>query len=197
MGIVDIVGIDTPQKKDLYPQNYNNNNFYDIDQYLVLARRSVLKFAARYVNHFAIQCMLNSEDIISNIATDIMMAHWRFNGTGSQEAYLIKCSIYAITKYLQRKKRNNKKKSISLSADLEQNKCILLNNTPEKEAILKEEYNNFIKDDLLSDSEKECIIMYYLHCYNKAEIGRKRHVSRERIRQILNSATSKLVKAQP
>ena len=199
MGIVDVVGINTPSKKDLYPENYNNKNFYDVNTYLTLARRSILKFASRYMNHLTVQGMLNSEDVISNIATDIMMAHWKFNGTGSQEAYLIQCSIYSITKYIRRRKNNSKKKNIfciSLNESLEQEKCISLNNMPEKEAILKEEYDIFIKGDLLSNSEKECIIMYYLDCYSQAEIGRKRRVSRQRIGQILDSATNKLMKAR-
>ena len=196
MGIVDIVGIQTPRKKDLYPQEYKNSDFYDLETYLVLARRSILKFASKHASHFTVQQMLNSEDVISNIATSIMMAHWRYNGIGSQRAYLILCSIYAISRYMKRKKKSMENPNIPLGIYLDKDCFFTKNDTPEKQAILREEYSNFVDTDILTDSEKECMIMYYLDYCSGAEIGRRKHITRERVRQILNSATKKLIRAQ-
>jgi RNA polymerase sigma factor (sigma-70 family) len=198
--MIDIVQI-LPKRINLLPKNYDNKDFKSVNEYIKLAKRSIIKFAPRYVNSTLVYKMLNSDDVVSNIATDIMIAQWKFNGKGSQEGYLRLCAIYSVQDYFRRYKYNEKNDHLSLNDDTEsilfkKPKGVLLNRyCPEKILIEKEERESLINliKIVLTEIEAECIILYYFDYYNGAEIGRLKHVSREYIRQVLKSAKHKLM----
>jgi len=116
MGIVDIA-VMKPHKK-ICQHNRKDNHFEDMDTYLELARRSIVRFAPRYASYFTVRQMLNSDDVISNIATDIMIAQCEYkDGIGSKEPYLIGCAVFSIIKYMRRAKLNGRNKKIEFNKD--------------------------------------------------------------------------------
>jgi RNA polymerase sigma factor (sigma-70 family) len=199
MGIIDIVKI-CPQKQ-CYSPTYDNNNFGSTNDYLLLAKRSISKFAPRFLMSDIVRRMLASDDVVSNIATDIMLAEWRCDDSiGNRECFRIQCAIFSILKYIRRIKSDKNGKNVSFNMDTEtvlinEHNSVLLNeNSPEYITIKKEEKNQLysILANNLSDIESECIILYYINNLNCAEIGRMKHKTREGVRQIIKRAMKKL-----
>ena len=58
--------------------------------------------------------MLNNEDAISNVAHDIMVADWQFNGNGNRFGFRKDRAKYAIKSYLSRRSKNNQKQIFRL-----------------------------------------------------------------------------------
>ena len=185
---------------------------YDsLDTYINLAKKTISKFGPKFYNGLSAE-MLKNNDAISDVATAIMYADWRFDpdrtGKEGQKktlySYRNQCAIWAIKTYITnkyKKQNNNTQDTISLnfntddaselSSTIQDKKSI----NPIDILIEKEESENvsnhisvLLDSNVLSSKQKEQIKMYYLDNMTLSAIGKKFGVSREAIRQNIKRA---------
>jgi RNA polymerase sigma factor (sigma-70 family) len=184
---------------------------YDsLDSYLNLAKKTISKFGPKFYNGLSAE-MLKNTDAVSDVATAIMYADWRFdpNRVGKEGmkktlySYRNQCAIWAIKTYISNKykKNNDNSPKISLnfniddsseiSATIKDNKSV----DPLDLLIQKEESDNLtnyistiLTSNMLSDKQKNQLKMYYLDNLTLSAIGKKFGVSREAIRQNIKRA---------
>lgn len=207
---VDIVGIGSRQI--VYPA-IDESRFEDnFEKYLTIAKKVIKTFAPGLRVGLDVE-MLRSEDAVSNIATSIMMADWRWNPghrsaddkVRTQYAYRNQCAIWAIQAYIAR--QTHAKKPISLETLVSQgygreNEVLLKHIIPDKNSVgpvdrasLKEDHRrskNILKDAKLTSKQREYIKLYYIDDLTYQEIGDQYGVTREAVRQIINRATDKI-----
>jgi len=182
---------------------------YDsLDTYINLAKKTISKFCPKFYNGLSAE-MLKNNDAISDVATAIMYADWRFDPTRTGKngqaktlySYRNQCAIWAIKTYVTNKYKKNTD-SISLDAnskisDLSMHSTISDVKAPEPiEILIEEEQTTNLKNtigDLLSNSnlsekQREQIRMYYLENHTLSHIGKKFGVSREAVRQNIKRA---------
>lgn len=176
---------------------------YDsLDSYISLAKKTISKFGSKFYNGLSAE-MLKNPDAVSDVATAIMYADWRFDpdrvGKSGQKktlySYRNQCALWAIKTYITTKYK--KRKDISLDFDngddsSSLNTTIVDHKNPSPLSILieKEHEDNLIKNidlllsaDFLSDKQKQQIKMYYFENETLSEIGKRFGVSREAVRQ--------------
>lgn len=200
-------------KQKIQYKDHSQLDFESLDTYLLLAKKSISKFANSIFNGLA-QKMLKDEDAISTVANAIMMADWRWDdnyqskqGTKkSKYSYRNQCAIWAIQTYAT--KNNKKSKYIknvysldydnSESADyisthekVQDAQClspdaIAISN--ESKQITEDLVHNIFQLNCLSDRQKEYIRLYYLDEYTFEKIGKIYGITREAVRQGLNKA---------
>jgi RNA polymerase sigma factor (sigma-70 family) len=184
---------------------------YDsLDSYLNLAKKTISKFGPKFYNGLSAE-MLKNSDAVSDVATAIMYADWRFDPDrvgkeGKKKtlySYRNQCAIWAIKTYISNKykKNNDHNSTVSLnfniddssevSSTIKDNRCI----DPLEILIQKEETNNLtnyistiLSSNMLSEKQKCQLKMYYLDNLTLSAIGKKFGVSREAIRQNIKRA---------
>lgn len=184
---------------------------YDsLDSYLNLAKKTISKFGPKFYNGLSAE-MLKNNDAVSDVATAIMYADWRFDpnrvGKEGQKktlySYRNQCAIWAIKTYISNKykKNNDNSPKVSLnfniddsseiSSTIKDDRCI----DPLDILIQKEESDNLtnyistiLTSNMLSDKQKSQLKMYYLDNLTLSAIGKKFGVSREAIRQNIKRA---------
>ena len=173
-----------------------------LSTYISLAKKTIAKFGPKFYNGLSTE-MLNSEEAISDVATAIMYADWRFDPTrtgksGQQKtlySYRNQCAIWAIQTYVTNKYKKRKNLSIdstikdddvshgdSIPDYRQQNPVDILIEAEEKE-ILSNTIDTLLNSSLLSDKQKKQIYMYYFENKTLSQIGKEFNVSREAIRQ--------------
>jgi len=190
--------------------------FDNLDTYLLLAKKSISKFANKVCAGLSIK-MLKDEDAISSVANSIMMADWRWdenyiNKAGTKKSkysYRNQCAIWSIQTYASNmyKKPKNISKVYSLDylSDNEESysiyECIEakqydnpINNLIKKEEDLnlKTIIEKILQLDCLSDRQKDYIKLYYFEGYTFEKIGKKYNITREAVRQGLSKAINML-----
>lgn len=176
---------------------------YDsLSSYISLAKKTISKFGPKFYNGLALE-MLQNEEAISDIATALMYADWRFDEnrvgkTGLKKtkySYRNQCALWAIKTYVTNKYKG--KKHLSLDRTLGESSddngydyTISGTQTPddiiikeEETAILSDTINSLLASDLLSDKQRQQIKMYYFDNYTLSKIGKHFGVSREAVRQ--------------
>lgn len=182
---------------------------YDsLDTYINLAKKTISKFGPKFYNGLSIE-MLKNNEAISDVATAIMYADWRFDPTRTGKegqkktlySYRNQCAIWAIKTYLTNKYKKNKD-NISLDFNMQDSDISIYATMADKKSsdpldilIEKETDSNLAKtiNDLLehgnlSDKQKQQIKMYYLENNTLSTIGKKFGVSREAVRQNIKRA---------
>lgn len=201
--MVDLVNI--KNKRLEYPDAINQE-FLTLEEYQVLTAKLVKVFAGMLKNK-----ILKSEDAMSNITHEIMMADWRWDekhlGTSSgksfaRSSYRIECAKYAIYSVVKRLKKNDgvgyfpTLTTGEAFEELIQDPCYSdpLAKMCENEATQKDKQlaTDFLKSSLLSDKEEACLRLYYYKDKTYREIGETIGVCRERVRQIVEGALTKL-----
>lgn len=185
-----------------------NRQYDSLDTYINLAKKTIVKFCPRFYNGLSAE-MLKNNDAVSDVATAIMYADWRFDpnrkgkegGQKTLYSYRNQCAIWAIKTYVTNKYKKQKD-DISLDFDDKESKTAMYSNIKDEKAldplaILIEKEN---KEDLtstidmlfnnspLSDKQKIQIKMYYLENQTLSQIGKKFGVSREAVRQNIKRA---------
>jgi RNA polymerase sigma factor (sigma-70 family) len=147
--------------------------------------------------------MLKSEEAISEVATALMYADWRFDeartGKSGQKktlySYRNQCAIWAIKTYISNKYKKNKKhlsldqdndndqKFDSIISDIKQRSPVDILIDQEYQTNLESDIDSLFKNNALSKKQKEQIEMYYFEDKTLSEIGQIYGVSREAIRQ--------------
>lgn len=194
-------------------KNHTNVNFDSLDTYLLLAKKSISKFANQFYQGLSSK-MLKDEDAVSAVANAIMMADWRWdenyqNKQGTKKtkySYRNQCALWAIQTYVTKNHSKNKrfKKVYSLDHVLEkEDDSNNLHNfaqdtrtqSPETLIIEKEqneELTNLVQGllslDCLSARQKDYIKLYYFESQTFEKIGQKYGITREAVRQGLNKA---------
>jgi RNA polymerase sigma factor (sigma-70 family) len=192
-------------------KNHESIQFDSMEEYILLAKKSISKFANKISNGLSTK-MLKDEDAISSVATAIMMADWRWDEDYKNEAgtkktkysYRNQCAIWAIQTHVSKIYKKPKKinKIYSLDHDIEDldgsvHQYIKDENAKSPEDILIEkEYNDNLEKvtqqilnlDCLSARQKDYIYLYYFEDYTFEKIGKKYGITREAVRQGLNKA---------
>ncbi len=175
--------------------------FDSLSSYISLAKKTISKFGPRFYNGLSAE-MLQNEEAISDVATALMYADWRFDeervGKSGQKktlySYRNQCAIWAIQTYVTAKYKNKKHISLDFKNNNDQKFDSLIPDTKQKdplEQIIAEETENNLCSDIqnlldhstLSVKQKEQIIMYYFEDKTLSEIGKVYGVSREAVRQ--------------
>jgi RNA polymerase sigma factor (sigma-70 family) len=183
---------------------------YDsLDSYINLAKKTIVKFGPRFYNGLSAE-MLKNTDAVSDVATAIMYADWRFDpnrpGKSGQKktlySYRNQCAIWAIKTYVTNKYKKHNDNSISLNLSEEGSDSSFYSSVSDEKArdpveilIDKEEssrltssIDQLLNNSILSDKQKIQFKMYYLENHTLSYIGKKFGVSREAIRQNIKRA---------
>jgi RNA polymerase sigma factor (sigma-70 family) len=196
-------------------KNHEDLHFDSLKEYLLLAKKSISKFANKFYNGLASK-MLKDEDAISSVANAIMMADWRWDDNYKNEkgtkktkySYRNQCALWAIQTYISKNKNNNKHKIYSLDYALDSNEdggnlsditCDPSVASPEEIISTKESQeelcdlvNQLLSLDCISARQKEYIRLYYFESYTFEKIGKKYGITREAVRQGLNKAMASI-----
>jgi len=175
--------------------------FDSLSSYISLAKKTISKFAPRFYNGLSAE-MLKNEDVVSDVATALMYADWRFDnervGKSGQKktlySYRNQCAIWAIQTYVTTKYKNKKHISLdyqnnddqkfdSIIPDIKQKNPLETLIAKESSDNLSEDIHNLLYHSALSDKQRDQIIMYYFEDKTLSEIGKVYGVSREAIRQ--------------
>jgi RNA polymerase sigma factor (sigma-70 family) len=183
---------------------------YDsLDSYINLAKKTIVKFGPRFYNGLSAE-MLKNTDAVSDVATAIMYADWRFDpdrpGKSGQKktlySYRNQCAIWAIKTYVTNKYKKQINTSVSLNFSEEGSDSSFYSSIADEKAmdpadilIDKEEskqltssIDQLLNNSILSEKQKVQIKMYYLQNHTLSYIGKKFGVSREAIRQNIKRA---------
>ena len=175
--------------------------YEDLGTYLKLAKKTISKFGSQFYNGLSME-MLQNSDAVSDVATAIMYADWRFDSSRKGKGGLSKtlysyrnqCAIWSIKTYIT----NKYKKKDHMSLDFETSRHSDLNSIVENkkdinpiEAIISKEsrenlsrtINILLEHHLLTDKQKEQIKLYYFQDKTLSYIGKEFGVSREAVRQ--------------
>ena len=186
--------------------------YCSMSEYVSLAKKTINKFAPKFYNGLNKE-MLNSEDAISDVATAIMYADWRYDpdregSSGMKKtlySYRNQCAIWAIQTYITNKYKKSKNQDyMSLdfsSSDQDKGMCYHDTIADHKQyepidILIEKEYMDNVKNDLevlldsniINDKQKEQLKMYYMDDMTLSEIGKVFGVSREAIRQNIKRA---------
>jgi len=182
-------------------ENQTEKQFEPLSFYINLAKKTISKFSPKFYNGLSTE-MLKNEEAISDIATALMYADWRFDEnrkgkTGLQKtlySYRNQCAIWAIKTYVTNKYKQHK--FASLDFEMEDDKFLDSTIKDHKaiapvDIVIDSEYRenlsksieSLLDNDLLSNKQKQQIQMYYFEDKTLSEIGGVFGVSREAVRQ--------------
>ena len=185
--------------------------YKDMVEYIDAAKKTIRTFADKICPGICYQ-MTQSEDAIADIAYAMMCADWKYddkrtgkisNKSKTRYSYRNQCALWAIQTYI---KQSLKNKTIYLNSLIDNNDLNINDiiedsrqSLPETTAIEKEEKEylhqttkDMLESDILTDSQKEKMKMYYIEGLSLAKIGKKYGVTREAIRQTLKGCIKKL-----
>lgn len=186
----------------------DNKQFDSLDSYISLAKKTISKFAPKFYNSLSKEMLMN-EEAVSDVATAIMYADWRYDDTRvgktgmkkTKYSYRNQCAIWAIKTYITNKYRSNTKvQSINSVKDDEEISLDLADTKQQQpqDILMKIEFHNILKqnleelldNELLSEKQKQQIKMYYYEDMTLSEIGKKFNISREAVRQNIKRGIS-------
>lgn len=189
-----------------------NQKFENLDTYILLAKKVISKFAPSFYNGLNKE-LLSNEDAISDIASALMMADWKwdknrtgFNGQSkTRYSYRNQCGLWAIKTYVTNKykKKNNKLSIDNLSNDdLKTHAANIVdrsNSNPydilaekEEKDIIQQNINSVLESGILSDKQKNQIKKYYFENKTLLEIGKEYGVTREAVRQNIQKGLKRI-----
>lgn len=175
--------------------------FDSLSTYISLAKKTISKFGPKFYNGLSTE-MLKNEEAISDIATAIMYADWRFDenrkGESGQQktlySYRNQCAIWAIKTYITNKYKQRKNLSIDQENSYDQGASEILPDHRQKNPVdilieeesaelLELDIDMLLNNSLLSEKQRQQIVMYYFDNETLSSIGKKFGVSREAVRQ--------------
>ena len=189
-----------------------NKQFENLSTYILLAKKVISKFAPQFYNGLQKE-LLSNEDAISDIASALMTADWKwdkdrtgFNGQSkTRYSYRNQCGLWAIKTYISNKyKKKNHKLSIdnitnddmkTFASNIKDESfcdpCEILSQK-EEEANLKNTIKQLLASPLLSEKQKTQIYKYYFEEKTLVQIGNEYGVTREAIRQNIQKGLNKI-----
>jgi RNA polymerase sigma factor (sigma-70 family) len=194
-----VAGLKEPKNK--FP-SHSNKRFLSVDEYVKIAQKVVVHYLGMRNN--LTKEILNSEDVLANIATSIMMSDWRYEEghNNAIESYRYRGAITAILNYMKYKKHRKYTRSLNSSIDEDNNQLYaetadISNLTPDSILMKEQEYsvlNDLIykPNTVLSDRDREIVQYYFYDGLTYQEISEKYSISRERVRQVIEESLSKI-----
>lgn len=174
-------------------------------EYLLITEKLVKSISPQYGPRIT-RYILQSEDAMSNIATQIMFADWKWNGKGTVEGYRKQCAEWAIKGYIHRGVKRAERNTVSLDFKLNDegmqlsdliNDVDTVNPADEVEAKECQENREVLVDELLSSGvltppQETCVRMHYLEEKSFISIAKTIGISREAVRQLVDRGLTKL-----
>jgi DNA-directed RNA polymerase specialized sigma subunit len=110
-----------------------------------------------------------------------MRADWKWNGMGTKVGYRKQMAVYEIKDIKRRLFKNNNKNNVRINTDdeyTESNRMYFELNNHHEETILDAAriLNN---SQFITETQRDCLIEYYLHHKTMEEIGREKHMSKQ------------------
>lgn len=195
-------------------RDHKDITFDSLESYLLLAKKSISKFANQFYHGLSGK-MLKDEDAISSVANAMMMADWRWdenyqNEKGTKKtkySYRNQCALWAIQTYVSKNhnRKKYKKNIYSLDFNLNDDENSSISNITEDSSTLSPEeivmanedklelshlIDSLLNLDCLTPRQKDYIKLYYFESYTFEKIGKKYGITREAVRQGLNKAIS-------
>lgn len=201
MNQIDIVGMQN-RKVPTGPKAHQHMHD-DIEFYMDITKKLVVTICPRYSNSLAYS-ILNNDDAMSNIATQIMFADWRWNGTGNIEGYRKQCAIWAIYAFINRQKKRRPSMPLNKAfGDGGNDFSTLISASetynPAKEAEVKEEFtteqkalDEFYNGSNLSHTQKQCLKMRYLDNMEYDEISKKLEIKTDTVQKAVSKGIDTL-----
>lgn len=159
----------------------DHNDYMPMNEYLSSARGFITRYGGAGKEY-----MLNSDDVISNIATQMMVADWKYdknkaNGR-SRYSYRNQCALWTIRKIQRR--YNKTVKTHQIHPDMT---CDTAGATRDK-IYVKEIMSS------LRPAQQSILNKRYVQKMTLREVGKSIGVTKERARQIQNSIIAELRK---
>jgi RNA polymerase sigma factor (sigma-70 family) len=186
--------------------------FEDLSTYILLAKKVISKFAPTFYNGLQKELLAN-DDAISDIATALMTADWKwdrnrkgFNGQSkTRYSYRNQCGLWAIKTYISNKYKKKKAKfSIdNISNDDMQTYANTIEDVRiaspdqiisnrEEEDNLKSTVASLLNSPVLSEKQRNQIYKYYFEEKTLIQIGKEYGVTREAVRQNIQKGLNKI-----
>lgn len=167
-------------------QQYLDNKTSQIDRplndYHNEAKRIINKFAGKARGY-----LLNSDDAISDVASELMLADWRWdsNNTMSKSSFRVMNGRYAIQRYV---KSSTKRVSVPISVHFAEEK--------NQQQAMENDEHLAVRLGKLPEIEERCIRLYYNEEYTLAKIAGELSLSIEWVRQHIKRGLSRLNKME-
>jgi len=94
----------------------NDVKFQTLEEYLILAKKLLVVNGNR-INSGLAREMLGNDDVIANLATELMSAELSFNGNGNLYGYRKQIAKWVIFEYIERKTKSNKYSYLSIDSE--------------------------------------------------------------------------------
>jgi hypothetical protein len=94
-------------KRMIYPEK-SETYFLKLEDYILFAKKSISRFMPVLSKK-----LLRDDDFIADVAHDIMIADWKWNGLGDRIGYRSKCAKWSILGKIKERKRDIKVLSFS------------------------------------------------------------------------------------
>lgn len=156
-----------------------------LKEYRRIAISSLSVQAARYSQTLKIE-MLNNEEAITDVVTNVILADCRFDGRGTIEGYRSEHVLFAIKKYLSEKIYRTSRESTNWNYSH-------YTSTSDLKSVSNIDYLEKILEDL-TPRDAKILKMRFLEDMTLDEISKKMDLTRERIRQIEDECIEKLRK---
>jgi len=192
-----------------YPEAKEENFEISFDEYLTIAKKTIRTFAARF-RPGLVEQMMKSDDAISNVATAIMMADWRWSSeykssTGkvrTKYCYRNQCAIWAIQAYVGRQAKAPRVDSLdrTLTHDSEKENS-LSHKIPSKDLGPQEQaesneskkvLDKILNRSGLTNKQDKYIKQYHMEGLTYQQIADQVGSTREAVRQIVDRAMSNI-----
>lgn len=198
---VYVRGIKQPRKA--FPDS-KQQEFLHLEDYLKMTRKVVVYVLG--AKNPMTSDILKSEDAVSNIATSIMIADWKFDPTKNvlRSTYRYGAAKQAILSYITAKRKKRFHYSLDAKISVDGNDINLHSvlqcpkqKTPEDvmthniDLDVMEQYVHG-NESLLKDREKDFLDKYYYHNLTLQQIGDEYSLTRERVRQVIEKSIIKL-----
>jgi len=189
-----------------------NREFENLSTYILLAKKVISKFAPTFYSGLNKE-LLSNEDAISDIASALMNADWKwdknrvgYNGQSkTRYSYRNQCGIWAIKSYISNKyKKKNQKLSIDniSNEDMRTFAASIVDksmsdpydivSSEEETTNLQNTVKTLLDSDMLSDKQRNQIKKYYFENKTLVQIGDEYGVTREAIRQNIQKGLNKI-----
>lgn len=188
-----------------------NKEYSDLVEYIDMAKKTIRAFSNKICPGICKQ-MANSEDAIADIAYAMMCADWKYdsdrkgkisNKTKTKYSYRNQCAIWAIQTYIKKYLKSQFYINNILNSEDDCNFADILQDykqiEPVNEVINQEKtelesqlLQSIFDSDILTDTQKEKLKLYYIEGLSLAKIGKKYGVTREAIRQNIKNSISKI-----
>jgi len=186
--MIDLTAIKNPRKSK---PTKTNDEFEPLSIYLNLSRRCINYFTTKHCSYLR-NIMLNSDDIVGNVATAIMMADWtweekRCNNT-TKSAYRYQ-KVYWVLKKIIHNYFNCK--------DVQPNNyhfTFIQNKTPLDHIIKQETIEELLQSQLLTTRERQYVHMYHVDNLTFQAIGAKFGITKSAVEYTYKKAIRKLRK---